>query len=166
MSQPVTALYQLTPEMPRQEVVKALAAMPGRVAAALRGLSAESPSTPRAAGAWSAFQVLCHMRDAAIVYSGRFRWMVFDESPILPNYDEDNWVAASVDTVDDLDAILAELRASRTDLVRILERIPDAAWRRTGRHEVLGVVTLEPYVRHQLAHEEIHLAQLESALRG
>lgn len=106
------------------------------------------------------------MRDAAIVYSGRFRWMVFDESPILPNYDEDNWVAASVDTVDDLDAILAELRASRTDLVRILERIPDAAWRRTGRHEVLGVVTLEPYVRHQLAHEEIHLAQLESALRG
>jgi hypothetical protein len=152
--------------MPRSEVVKALAAMPDRVAAALSGLTAHSLTSPPAPGAWSAFQVLCHMRDAAIVYSGRFRWMVFDESPVLPNYDEDNWVAASVDTVDDLDAILAELRASRTDLVRILERVPDAAWLRTGRHEVLGIVTLEPYVRHQFAHEEIHLAQLESAPRG
>lgn len=152
--------------MPRAEVIDALAAMPDRVARALQAVPTEAIGAAPQSGGWSAFQVLCHIRDAALVYSGRFRWMVFDDSPLLPNYDEDNWVAACADTPADIGAILNELRASRTDLVRVLGRIPDAAWSRTGRHEVLGVVILEPYVRHQLAHEEIHLAQLEVALRG
>jgi hypothetical protein len=31
---------------------------------------------------------------------------------------------------------------------------------------VLGVVELEPYVRHEYAHEEQHLLQLQAALGG
>jgi hypothetical protein len=62
-------------------------------------------------------------------------------------------------------ALLEELRASRTGLVRLLERMPTEAWTRPGRHQVLGTVTLEPYVRHELVHEEMHLEQLERALQ-
>jgi hypothetical protein len=33
------------------------------------------------------------MRDIAQVYGARFKWMILDDDPFLPNYDEDRWVA-------------------------------------------------------------------------
>ena len=81
-------------------------------------------------------------------------------TPFLPNYDEDRWVAESPDGPDQLAAMLDELAAYRAETVRLLRALPPAGWSRRGRHEVLGSVELEPYVRHQLAHEEQHLAQL------
>ncbi|MFN0146421.1 MAG: DinB family protein, partial [Dehalococcoidia bacterium] len=115
-------------------------------------------------GEWSAFHVLRHMRDAALVYSIRFRWMAFNADPFLPDYDEDRWVALAADTAADLPALLGEFAASRSGLVRLLTRLSPEAWGSTGRHEVLGTVVLEPYVRHQLKHEELHLEQLWAAL--
>ena len=162
--QPVFKLYELDSDLSRAEVVAELAAVPDRLASATGSASADALTADAADGGWSAFNIVCHMRDAAIVYSGRFRWMVFDDNPPLANYNEDRWVADARDTVADLPAIVDEIRASRSDLVRVLSRLPEDAWLRTGRHEVIGVVTLEPYVRHQLAHELSHLAQLRSVL--
>lgn len=162
--QPVFKLYELEADLSRAEVLAELASVPERLASAVGKASADDLTADAADGGWSAFKVVCHMRDAAIVYSGRFRWMVFDDSPILANYNEDRWVAAARDTVADLPGILDEIRASRSDLIRVLSRLPEDAWARTGLHEVIGLVTLEPYVRHQLAHELSHLAQIRSAL--
>jgi len=161
---PVFELYRLDDEPTREAVLDELGAIPLRLREAVSRADASSLMRAPAPGEWPAFQVVCHMRDAALVYAARFRWIVFDEDPFLPNYNEDNWVAASRDTVDDLPAILDELAASRSDMIRVLRRLPDEAWTRTGRHEVIGPVALEPYVRHQLAHDRAHLAQLEAAL--
>lgn len=115
-------------------------------------------------GEWSAFQTLCHMRDAALIYALRFRGMVFDDDPLLTNYDENNRVNAARDTVVDVSAILDEIAASRSDLVRLLSRLTEAEWQRTGRHEIAGSIVLEHYVRHQIAHEVMHLDQIRAAL--
>jgi hypothetical protein len=164
-SQPTVSLYRLNREIGRDAVLAGLAATPSRIAELLEGQANELLTRPPSPRSWSAFQVCCHMRDAALIYSARFRWIVFDDNPILPNYDEDNWVASARDTVTDLPAILNEIAASRADLLRVLGRLPEPAWARVARHEVIGPVVLEAYVGHQLAHEEMHLGQLESALR-
>lgn len=158
------ALYRFDQRVSRSEVISALAEMPVHLRDLVR--EADSPKLmrePRDRG-WSAFQTLCHVRDAAIVYAARFRWMVFDANPVLPNYDEERWVALSLDRTEDLDSILEELAASRRGLVRLLSRLPDEAWLRTGRHEVAGTIVLEHYVRHQAVHEAMHLEQLREAL--
>jgi hypothetical protein len=160
---PVTALYVLEGFERRDAVLDALEEMPGRVRSSLAGASPATLGALTGAG-WSPFQVLCHVRDIGIVYSARFRWIVFDEEPLLPNYNEDAWVAASTDTVADVEAVLAEIEGARAGMMRFLRRAPGEAWARTGRHEVIGEVTLEPYVRHQLAHELGHLEQLVQAL--
>lgn len=115
-------------------------------------------------GEWTAFQTLLHIRDAAFIYAMRFRWMVFDDEPLLTNYDENNWVAAAKDTIEDLPNILAEIAASRSDLVRVLSRLTEAQWQRTGHHEVAGPIVLEHYVRHQVAHEAMHFEQISASL--
>lgn len=161
---PPPGLYRLDRPLERTGVLEELASVPARLAAIVQGVPEERLSRRPAPGEWSPFQVVCHFRDIALVYGMRFRWIVLDDVPPLPNYDEDRWVAESRDTTEDLDAILAEIAAMRAGVCRLLSRLTDEDWQRTGRHEVLGPVVLDDYVRHELAHEEGHLAQLTAAL--
>ena len=94
----------------------------------------------------------------------RFKWIILQDEPLLANYDEDGWVAGSSDEPADVDALLAEIEAYGAETVRLLRAMPESGWARTGQHQALGTVVLEPYVRHEVAHEQQHLAQLESAL--
>jgi hypothetical protein len=110
-------------------------------------------------------QTMRHVRDIAQVYGMRFKWIILQDDPLLANYEENDWAARSPDGPPELPAMLDEIAAYRAETVRLLRSLDDAGWRRTGRHEVIGVVELEPYVRHELAHEEQHLAQLTAALR-
>jgi hypothetical protein len=163
-SQPLFQLYPLDRDLSRDELVDALAAMPARLQDVLRGLPAEALMRAPGGGGWSAIEVVRHVRDVVQVYGMRFKWMILQDDPFLPNYDEDRWVAASPDGPAQLDAVLDELAAYRAETVRLLRALPAEGWARRGRHEVLGAVELDPYVRHQLAHEEQHLAQLTAAL--
>ena len=148
----------------RADALERLAAMPSQLRSIVLPSHPARLSRAPADGEWTAFQTFCHMRDAAFIYALRFRWMVFDDDPLLTNYDENNWVAAAKDAVTDVPDILDQIAASRDDLMRVLSRLTDIEWRRTGRHEVAGTVVLEDYVRHQVAHEAMHLDQILVAL--
>jgi hypothetical protein len=159
-------IYQLDRDLTRDELIAGLAAIPERLRALLAGASAAAFARRPAADAWSALEVCRHLRDAVQVYGMRFKWIILQDDPFLPNYDEDRWVADSPDGPADIDQLLAEAAAFRAETVRLLRSLPDAAWSRRGRHELNGTVSLEPYVRHELAHEEQHLDQLWRALQA
>jgi hypothetical protein len=157
------SLYRLERSLTREQVVEDLASMPRRLREAVDGLAPTSLTRRPSPDQWSAFETIGHVRDATLVYALRFRFIVLEEDPLLPNYDEDRWAAESLDRPDDMQAILDEIAASRADLVRLLSRLPEGGWRRTGRHEAIGSVVLEDYARHQVVHEEMHLAQIAAA---
>jgi hypothetical protein len=163
---PTHGLYTLERPLTRGQVVDELAAMPERLRRALDGIAVGDLAKRPAQDEWSAFETVGHLRDATLVYAVRFRYIVFEDDPFLPNYDEDRWAAESLDTAEDLREILDEIAASRSGLVRVLRRIADGAWLRSGRHEVIGPVVLEDYARHQVVHEAMHLGQLAAALRA
>ena len=163
--QPLFRLYELDRELSREELIDALAATPGRFRELLRARPAEQLARRPDGGGWSPIEVLRHVRDVVQVYGMRFKWMILQDDPFLPNYDEDRWVTESPDGPAQLDAVLDEMAAYRAETVRLLRALPPDGWSRRGRHEVLDEVELEPYVRHEVAHEEQHLAQLATALR-
>ena len=109
-------------------------------------------------------RVCRHLRDAVQVYGLRFKYIILEDDPFLPNYDEDAWAAHSPDAPADLNSLLTQIEGDRAETIRLLRVLPDTSWTRTGRHEVLGPVPLDPYLRHELAHEEQHLQQLSTAL--
>lgn len=164
--EPNPYLYRLERPLSRAELLAELATMPERLRSALEGADAAALTNPPGADDWSAFQVLCHIRDATLTYAARFRWIVFNGDPFMPDYDENNWVKASRDTPADIPGMLDEVACSRRDLIRVLSRMPEAAWFRTGRHEVAGSIVLEHYASHQVAHEDMHLGQIRAAIRG
>lgn len=163
MPDPLAALYTLDRDLSRDQLLDTLAAMPGLFRQLLEG-QPDQVLTRRTADGWSAIETIRHVRDVTQVYGMRFKWMILEDNPFLPNYDEDRWVAHSPDGPAELPAMLAEVDICRAETVRLLRALPPEGWTRRGRHEVLGVVELEPYVRHQLAHEEQHLQQLAAAL--
>ena len=162
MAHPLFELYRLDQELSREQLIAELAATPARVSETVRGRATEALER-RTSDGWSPIEICRHMRDVIQVYGMRFKWMILDDDPFLPNYDEDRWVAESPDGAGDIDAVLREMEAYRAETVRLLTALPDDGWSRCGRHEVLGTVMLEPYVRHQLAHERQHLSQLRAA---
>lgn len=162
-TEPNPHLYRLERDLTRAQVIEELSAVPDRLRTIV-GSASEAALTKRDDAEWSALRTLCHLRDVALVYSARFRWIVMNNDPFLPNYDEDRWVAEATEQPADVPGLVETIAASRADLVRLLSRIPEECWRRTGRHEVMGSVMLEDYVRHELAHEEGHLVQLQQAL--
>ncbi len=159
-----TGLYDLDRELTREELIRELDTTPHRVRELIGGRERAALQRRREPGSWSAAEVCRHLRDAVQVYGMRFKWMILQDDPFLPNYEEDRWVAASPDGPDELDRLIEEMEAYRAETVRLLRSRPAEGWQRTGRHEVLGPLTLEPYVRHEVAHEEAHLAQLRQAL--
>jgi hypothetical protein len=163
-STPVFELYVLDDDLTREEVVDELAQVPERLRAILSGHALDALDH-KSADDWSPIEVCRHMRDAVQVYGMRFKWMILDEDPFLPNYDEDRWVAEHPDGAPQIEAMLAEMASLRGETVRLLRALPPEGWLRTGRHEVIGPLQLGPYVRHELAHERGHLRQLEEALR-
>jgi hypothetical protein len=158
------ALYELGEELSREQLIAELAALPDRVRSLSHGLSIDALERRARPDAWSAVDVCKHIRDATQVYGMRFKWMILSDDPLLANYDEDRWVERSPDGGDLVPRLIDEIASYRAETVRLLNALPPEGWSRTGRHEALGTVELEPYVRHQVEHERQHLAQLVTAL--
>jgi hypothetical protein len=166
-SEPVPSLYLLPSEdIPLEAVLDRLAGVPQRLRSMTGSVSVEALGARPGPDEWSAFEAICHMRDAALIYGLRFQWIALEDAPFLPNYDEDRWAELTTETPGDVPQMVDEMATARSGLMRMLSRLPAEAWSRTGRHEVLGEVELEPYVRHQLAHEEMHLEQVAATLAG
>jgi hypothetical protein len=163
---PLTSLYRLDRDLTRDQLIDALAQTPALLRSAVVDATGSGLVRARQGGEWSAMQICRHIRDAVQIYGLRFKYIILEDDPFLPNFDEDAWAADSPDGPTNIDSLLSQVEGDRAETIRLLRAMPPAAWSRTGRHEVLGSVVLEPYVRHELVHEEQHLAQLQSALKG
>ncbi len=160
---PTFELYRPERDYTREQLLVQLATMPPRLRELLTGRDSAALRRRTVTADWSPMEVFRHLRDIAQVYGMRFKWIILQDDPFLPNYDEDRWVSESPDGPDEIESLIREIEAYRGETLRLLRSLPPAGWSRRGRHEVLGVVELEAYVRHQVAHEEQHLAQLRSA---
>lgn len=158
---PDSRLYRLDRDLTHPQLIAALAESPGLLRAMLSGRTPEALQQRNADGEWTPLESCRHIRDIVQVYGMRFKWMILQDDPFLPNYDENRWAAASPDGPADISSMLDEIDAYRAETIRLLCSLAPEAWQRTGRHEVTGAVELDAYVRHQLAHEEQHLAQLQ-----
>ncbi|MDP9237006.1 MAG: DinB family protein [Chloroflexota bacterium] len=163
MTQPSFDLYRPDREPSREQLIDELAAIPARRRELVEAIDMEAFKRPLVADEWAPIEICRHIRDAVQVYGMRFKWMILEDDSFLPNYDEDRWVAGSPDGPAELPAILQQVAAYRSETIRLLRSLSSAGWSRRGRHEISGWVELEPYVGHELAHEEQHLLQLRRA---
>jgi uncharacterized damage-inducible protein DinB len=124
---------------------------------AIAGLSRSDLLAKPGPGAWSIQELVIHVVDSDFVAFDRMKRVIAEDKPPLLAFDENRWVEKLFPNDQSLDDALTLLEAGRRQMVRILEKLPDEAFQRTGIHSERGPLTLEQIVQGFVNHLEHHL---------
>ena len=138
---------------PRRSLIDALAAMPGRLAAA-----AWADNRPMPVGEWTAHEIVLHLVAVEeAVWQARLAQLRVEDGPTWAWVEPGPWDGAAGST---MAGALATFTARRSTTIAHLEGLDDAGWRRHGIHATFGELDVAGLVQVALDHDAVHLASL------
>jgi hypothetical protein len=149
-------------------LLRLLAAIPRRFDELSRGRDDESLGRRPGADAWSANEILAHLRACADVWGGSIQAMIARDHPTLRYVSPRTWIRRTSYPSEPFAESLRTFTAQRDGLLRALRALDPADWARgatftgttRGREQ-----TILSYVQRMVAHEGEHLKQLEATLQ-
>jgi hypothetical protein len=116
---------------------------------------------------WSIKEIMCHLRDMELLaYLARYRRMLSEDNPNLPNMDQDKIALESDYINQNASTALEEFKRLRQATIRMLDAAPVDAWSRNGTHETDGPLTVENLVVRQIKGNDLnHLVQMKDIVR-
>jgi DinB superfamily len=129
----------------------------------IEGAGSELTSRPQATE-WSALECLAHITDAELVMSGRYRFVLSQDTPPLIGYDQDLWVQRLHGSGDDPLRLLALFRALRSENVALYQASSPQDRERIGMHAERGPESFDLAFRMIAGHDRFHIAQAQRAL--
>ena len=144
MSEPLT----------RDDLLAALSAFPGRVAAVVRG----AISRPDPPGEWTTEQVVRHLVAVETdVHQARLRDLASIDEPRWTWTEPGPW---SGEPDLDLDGVLRRLASLRGATLGMVDVLDEAGWARSGQHATFGPLDVAGVLRNAVDHDDEHLAGL------
>ncbi len=126
----------------RDAHIAALEAAPGRLRAAVSGLSDAQLGTPYRDGGWTVRQVVHHVPDSHLNSYVRFKWALTEDEPTIKTYLEERW-AELPDTRETPVAVSLDLlTALHQRWAVLLPALTEADFARTFVHPENGAQTL------------------------
>ena len=147
-----------------EQVLTWLAATPQRIAALTAGLAPAQLRTAPDHDAWSANDVLAHLRACADVWGDCIAAMIAEDGPTLRAVNPTAWITQTDYSALEFSPSLRAFAAQRADLLAVLEPLPPEGWSRaatvTGAGKVLERTVLD-YAQRMVRHERPHVRQVE-----
>ena len=137
--------------------------------AAIRALLAEAGTqlrTPPEPGEWSVLECLGHLVDGELVVSGRYRWIIAQDKPVIVGYDQAIWVARLRHADDDPGDLVGLFEALRRSNLALWARFGATHGDRIGMHSERGPESYDLTFRLGAGHDRIHMAQARRALQA
>jgi hypothetical protein len=147
--------------------ISTLRATPANLKAALKGVPRRLTSWRPAPGKWSILEVVCHLRDMERdAYLGRYRRILAEDTPQLPDADADIYALEGDYGAQKLGDALREFQRLRRECLKVLSGVKGDAWERAGIHEAAGRLTMADFLRRQaVGNDEAHLGQIDAIKR-
>src|SRR5262245_7439706 len=139
---------------------------PDEIAALIRGQPDDMLTRRPAEGAWSATEVVCHLRDVEEFYLERVLFILRNDQPTLVLLDPDRWAEERQYRRQDIRGAHAAFTARRRETLVVLDSLPDEHWEWLGLHPLRGQLTVRHIVHSWAKHDGGHLDQLARALAG
>src|SRR5438309_601876 len=140
-----------------QELVKEYLAGPKFLRVAVREMTPEQLVARPIPGNMSTLEVVCHLSDFEPIMADRMKRVIAEDNPALVGADENRFLAALAYHDRDLEEELAIIDQTRSQLARILRKLPAQALQRTGTHTERGPRTLEQLLTGAINHLPHHL---------
>ena len=145
------------------QAVTLLAETPPRLSALTSGLTPVQLRTPPTPDAWSATDVLAHLRACADVWGEAIATMLTEDQPTIRAVNPRTWMEQTGYPALDVGSSLAIFTTQRAELLAILAALPPAAWARTAAVRGAGAPrerTVLSYAQRMARHERTHLDQM------
>jgi uncharacterized damage-inducible protein DinB len=140
-----------------RSLIDAYEAAPARLRRAVQGLSREELTARPGPGKWSILEVVVHLADSDAISIDRMKRILCDDNPPLLYADETAYVDRLFTHDQDLEDALVLLEVGRRQWARVLRKLPDSAFERTGQHNRTGSVTVGKMVATYIKHIDDHL---------
>lgn len=151
-------------ELPVEKILSLLGEGPARIAALTSDLSPTQLRTPPHEDAWSATDILAHLRSCADVWGQCIHVILFEEQPTLRAVHPSAWAKGMDYSTLEFEPSLQAYTVQRTKLLTLLESLSAAAWSRnatiTGAGKPL-VRTVKFYAEWLATHERSHYKQFK-----
>ncbi len=128
---------------------------------AVAGLSKQDllwmPSANAGIGRWSIQQIVLHLMDSDLIWTLRMKSIIAEENPTILGYDETKFSANLFYGDQDAEAAMRLFDLNRRQFARVLRKLPDSAFSRTGCHNERGVITLGQSLQQVVQHVDHHI---------
>ncbi len=129
-------------------------------------LARPGPGDP-AAGAWSIQELVIHLADADAVAINRMKWVIAENNPPLPGFDENAWTRSLFNEAQSLEDAVTLFEVNRRQFARVLRQLSAtagaaAAFERFGTHSERGKVTLLDLLKTYTGHFDHHMTFLHA----
>lgn len=150
-----------------------LRALLDRLPARLNNLPFDQVQRKPSSSAWSLKEELGHLLDSAANNHQRIVRTQLEDTPAMPEYDGDRWVALHRYQHRDWSSLIAIWVGLNRQLLAAAEAVPDAAWSRTCTIADSAPLTLQfvfddyvDHMLHHLRHMGVEVDDLVSAAAG
>lgn len=141
-----------------------LAATPARIASLTDGLPPAQLLTPPEPEAWSARDVLAHLRACADMWGKYIGMILSEDRPTFRAVNPTTWIKQTNYREQAFHPSLQAFTAQRTELLAVLKPIAPEAWMRTALVTGAGKPrerTVQTYAQWLANHEQSHIRQIE-----
>ena len=133
---------------------------PGRMRAAVKGLSDKQLDTPYRDGGWTVRQVVHHVPDSHMNAYVRFKLALTEQEPTIRPYKENLWAELPEARTAPVELSLDLLELLHQRWTMALRGMTPAEWKRTLRHPEIGVLGLEKMLALYAWHGRHHAAHI------
>ena len=137
-----------------------LADFHSRLLLTLHGIPEPDLRRPERQGAWSIFEVICHLADHELLTLLRVRMILAGEGADLPPLQQREWVESG-HRGESVASVLETFWFTRRSILALVERLTPADLARRGNHPNHGPSSIADLISRAERHQEKHLGQIE-----
>lgn len=104
---------------------------------------------------WSTLEYAAHVRDVFALYLTRLQFMLAEDDPLFPNWDQDATAIEEKYNEQDPAIVSAALVERARALADAFDEVPDDAWQRPGRRSDGVAFTIETFAKYFI-HDPVH----------
>lgn len=144
----------------RDRFIAEIAEFPGRIRAAVAGLSDSQLDTPYREGGWTVRQVVHHVADSHMNSFIRLKLALTEDAPTIKPYDEAAWAECADSKAIPLASSLSILEGLHHRWVTLLRTLSDSEFDRTFKHPERGLMRLDVNLALYAWHGKHHTAHV------
>jgi hypothetical protein len=144
----------------RTVAIAAIAAMPGLLRAAVKGMDREQLDTPYREGGWTVRQLVHHIADSHMNAFVRVRLALTEDWPTIKPYDEKAWAMLRDSTGAPVGWSLDLLESLHARWVMMLDSLTEEQWARGVNHPENGPMTIDFATQLYAWHSKHHVAHI------